>query len=65
MDFALLWSSIGEDLLPTHEKKALECGNHYNVSFITLDAKTESPVHVQPLVLVVTTKKKIQNMKTV
>ena len=31
------------------EKKTLECGNHYNVSFLTLHAKTESPVHVQPL----------------
>ena len=29
--------------------KTLECGNHYNVSFITLHSKTVSPVHVQPL----------------
>ena len=29
--------------------KTLECGNHYKVSFITLYAKTESLVHVQPL----------------
>ena len=33
------------------EKKTLEYGNRYNVSFITLHAKTESPVHVQPLLL--------------
>ena len=31
------------------EKKTLECGNHYDVSFITLHAKTKSHVHVQPL----------------
>ena len=31
------------------ERKTFECGNHYNVSLITLHAKTESPVHVQPL----------------
>ena len=31
------------------EKKTPKCGNHYNVPFITLHAKTESPVHVQPL----------------
>ena len=31
------------------EKKTIECGSHYNASFLTLHAKTESPVHVQPL----------------
>ena len=32
----------------TKEKKTVEYDNHYNVSFIMLHAKTESPVHVEP-----------------
>ena len=31
------------------KKKTLECGNHYAVFFLMLHAKTEGPVHVQPL----------------
>ena len=31
------------------EKKTLDCGNHYNVSFIMIHPNTESPVHIQPL----------------
>ena len=48
-----IWSHITLKLgISAHSKPiaTLECGNHYNVSFITLHAKTESPVHVQPLV---------------
>ena len=47
-----IWSHITLKLdISAHSKgdKTLECGNHYNVCFITLHAKTESPVHVQPL----------------
>ena len=31
------------------EKKILEYANHCNVSFVTIHAKTKSPVDVQPL----------------
>ena len=56
-----IWSHITLKLsIGAHSKenKTLECGNHYNVSFITIHAKTESPVHVQPL------EKEAKNMNT-
>ena len=34
----------------SQDKKTVECGDHFNVVFITLHATTESIVHVQPLV---------------
>ena len=45
------WSLITLDLeyiVHSPVKKTVECGNHYNVSFITLQATTESPVPIRP-----------------
>ena len=38
-----------ESSVHSKEKKTVECGNHYNVSFIMIHTKTESPVNVQTL----------------